>query len=89
MNEVILDCREMTDRERLHGLLARELHFPEWYGRNLDALFDLLTTLPGQWTLLLTHASALEQLGNYKQAFLDTLQDAQAENPHLHIELIS
>ena len=42
MRTIRLDCRQMEDRERLHDYLAQTLEFPSWYGRNLDALYDLL-----------------------------------------------
>ena len=42
--EVILDGELMTDRPTVHDLLSEKLAFPEYYGRNLDALYDLLST---------------------------------------------
>lgn len=45
MKEIILDCDGITEKEALHALFAKALHFPDWYGNNLDALYDLLTDL--------------------------------------------
>ena len=45
MKRVELLASQMTDKEALHDVLARELELPEWYGRNLDALYDCLTEL--------------------------------------------
>ena len=40
MNLVILDGEKITSKEQLHRHLARSLDLPEWYGKNLDALYD-------------------------------------------------
>lgn len=45
MKRVELLASQMTDKEALHDVLARELELPEWYGRNLDALHDCLMEL--------------------------------------------
>ena len=79
---------EAEEDARFCEALARELQLPAWYGRNLDALFDMLTSLPGQWILRLAHPQALDVLGDYGRAFAETLQDAALENPHLQIHWI-
>ena len=38
----ILDGNNITNRETLHDTLATSLQLPDWYGRNLDALYDCL-----------------------------------------------
>ena len=43
MEKIILDLRRTSDRSELHDILAGEFGFPEYYGRNLDAVYDLLT----------------------------------------------
>ena len=45
MKHVELIASQLTDKEVLHDVLAKELGLPEWYGRNLDALHDCLTQL--------------------------------------------
>ena len=61
---VELDCRKMTDKQAAHAYLKQELSFPEYYGNNLDALYDVLTELGEQTELVLKNWHALtEQLG--------------------------
>ena len=36
----------MLTEENAHDYLKKMLHFPEYYGKNMDALFDCLTELP-------------------------------------------
>ena len=77
-----LDGREMTDRQRTHDYLATQLQFPEYYGRNLDALYDLLTERGEEVEICLHHAEAVKtQLGGYGVKLLHTLMEA--ENDHL------
>ena len=42
---LILNGELILNRETLHDILSSKLTLPEWYGRNLDALYDCLTDL--------------------------------------------
>lgn len=85
MRTVVLDCAQMTSREAAHDYLARELSFPDWYGRNLDALYDLLTGYVGPIRLELVHLPALDALGGYGRALLGTMEEAAGETPGLEL----
>lgn len=87
--DIVLDGRLMTDREALHSYLQTSLELPAYYGRNLDALFDLLTQRCEPTQLCVTHRSALEMnLGYYAAVLMDTLYDAAAENPNLTVKVL-
>lgn len=43
MGTVVLDAEKMTDRETMHDVFARSFALPDYYGRNLDALWDCLS----------------------------------------------
>ncbi|MBO2517594.1 MAG: hypothetical protein CW338_10070, partial [Clostridiales bacterium] len=45
--QVWLDCAGWQDKEQIHAALKDALHFPDWYGKNLDALHDMLTEMSG------------------------------------------
>ena len=84
---VYLDGRQMTSRTALHDHLQRVLNLPDHYGRNLDALYDLLTERAEPTTLVLEHwPPAAEALGRYGTAFLKTLRDASEKNETLKLE---
>jgi RNAse (barnase) inhibitor barstar len=38
-----IDCRVDTTPARVHARIAEQLHFPVYYGANLDALQDCLS----------------------------------------------
>jgi len=41
--KVIIDGKHIKSEEDFHSVLARELDFPDFYGQNLDALWDCMT----------------------------------------------
>ena len=38
-----IDCKEWQSEREMHDSLSRELSFPSYYGKNLDALNDVIT----------------------------------------------
>ena len=80
MRRTILDGRNMRTREDAHRELREKLALPSYYGNNLDALFDCITTMKAQ--VFMENADAmLESLGIYGERLLETFRDGAAENP--------
>ena len=77
MNEIILDCAQIADKKQLHTALAEALHFPQWYGNNLDALMDCLTELEDETHLVLTN---WPKNATFSEGFASTFADAAEEN---------
>ena len=74
---IILDGKAMTDRPAAHSHLAERLDLPTYYGRNLDALYDMLTDIGADTEIILMDPAAVaEQLGKYGEALLSTMQEA-------------
>ena len=85
MKTFVLNCAQLHFREQAHLYLAQALEFPEYYGKNLDALFDCLTDL-GECTIVLTGIEALFQPESYGKKVLDVLEEAAWANPNLTLE---
>lgn len=84
MAEVMLDGLELETLEEVHSRFARALALPEYYGRNLDALFDCLTGQAEGVTVRLRHREALlERLGRRGGALVRLLRRAAEENPRV------
>ena len=82
----IIDGARMTTRADAHAELARALDFPDWYGGNLDALWDLTTGMTADVRLI--HAPALlNALGAYGCKLLQTLYEASEENERFSFRL--
>ena len=85
---IILEGKAMADRPAAHAHLAARLDLPSYYGRNLDALYDVLTDIGADTEIILMDPAAVaEQLGKYGEALLSTMQEAAEENPRLTITL--
>ena len=82
--EIVLDCEQLTCRRTAHDYLRRQFGFPDYYGNNLDALYDCQTELP-PCRIVLQGAAALCAAGDFAAALLDTLRDAARDNPGLEL----
>ena len=77
-----LDGRAMTDRTAAHDHLKERLALPDYYGRNLDALYDVLMEIGTDTEIILMDPAAVaEQLGKYGEALLYTIQAAPKAIP--------
>lgn len=86
MKTITVDASAMDSREAAYELLAGALELPAYWGRNLDALYDVLTELGSPTRLVVLRREALaERLGDYGRALLETLEDADRDNPALQV----
>ncbi|WP_434751190.1 barstar family protein [Paenibacillus amylolyticus] len=89
MNNIQIDGRHLINRETLHQLLQDKLQLGEYYGHNLDALWDALT---GEVHMPLTihwifFESSREMLGDYADQVLDLMREAEQEIDGFTLEL--
>ena len=88
MRTANLNGWEIPDRETLHRTLKDQLGFPDWYGHNLDALYDLLTETTEPFRVVIADPEALaENLGGYYDVFRAVLRDAGEETGNVIVEL--
>ena len=76
-----LDVNRMREKEEAHAYVKAMLGFPAYYGNNLDALYDCLTSLDKA-------ELAFENFGEnngYFDRMLRVFEDASACNPGLSI----
>ena len=89
MKAFILNCAETGSRYQLHEKIAEGLGFPQWYGRNLDALHDCLTDISEDTEITVENFSRLEEeLGGYAMLFKKVLLQSAEENEKIHIEIL-
>ena len=79
----IIDGANMRDRAAAHAELACALKLPPHYGANLDALWDEVSCMRADVTLVHT-SSLLNSLGIYGCKLLQTLYEAAEENSDFH-----
>ena len=86
MNEIRLDLTQFEDKITLHRYLKETLGFPFYYGANLDALHDELTSITTDTKLVAVFAK--EPKGNmelYAPRIKRVFLDAEEENYHLTV----
>ena len=86
MKRIILNSENLLEREQAHLYLAQMLDFPEYYGKNLDALFDCLTE-QGECNIVLQGEAVLRQTDGYGAKILKVFQEAARANPGLRLEM--
>ena len=79
--EFVVDLKGVKDSAALHDALAKSLPLPEWYGRNLDAFYDVLTEHGADWRIVFKNAKCAGD------AFMAFCRDAMEATPGLEIVL--
>ena len=78
MNEIVLYGEEME--ENPHEYIKEKLDFPDYYGENLDALFDCLTEMDRK-TIIIKDSDIVDE------EIVATFIDASKENQDIDLIL--
>lgn len=91
-NPIIIDfssCRP----EEIHTMLKEKFGFPEYYGRNLDALWDCMRGLfydEGEYKVKIYGYNSLDEyVKEYCKEILEVFDDVHKETPNVTFEVIS
>ncbi|MGL4606023.1 MAG: barstar family protein [Eubacteriaceae bacterium] len=88
MDIIKIDCEKIENKENFHKIMKKELKFSDYYGGNLDALWDELTMIAEPTKIVLENHRALKaNLGASGKLILKTLEEAEKENKELKIRL--
>ena len=80
MSIYLLDGKDMTSRETAYRVIERNMGFPDWFGRNLDALADCLGELEADAAVVCVNTALLtEFLGPYGGKILACFRDMASE----------
>lgn len=87
MREVTLDLTPFEEKISLHRYLKETLDFPFYYGANLDALHDELTSETNPLRVVVCYSSSPKgKMAEYLPRLLRVFEDAAVENYHLEIQ---
>ena len=81
MQKIILDLRDISDKEALYDRIESAFAFPDYFGRNLDALYDLLTEISDDLCIGLYLPDDISF--PYLKKLHRTFTDAEQINSHL------
>lgn len=84
MRQITLDGNLLADAAQVHEYLKQCLEFPEYYGNNLDALYDCLTDLEN----IEISITAPAEDGAIYQKILRIFKAADRENKSLKLNIL-
>lgn len=88
MQEVYINGSEFDTPEEVHEFLAEELDFPDYYGKNLSALYDVLTDLSEDTRIVLNLSDVGEEsMIEMLERMAEVLTDAADNNDYLEISI--
>ena len=79
-----IDLQSLDSYDKIHDFFEEVLDLPEYYGRNLDALFDVLTSITDDIVFECVMGDELPSCAN---KMLMVLEDAAEANPHIWVDL--
>lgn len=82
MISIELKGLEIADREEMHRIFREALSLEDYYGCNLDALYDVLSTYSEEVEIHICNKDSLcENVPFYGERLVGMLYVAQEENP--------
>lgn len=84
MKEIILDFADFMSVKEAHVYIAERMDFPDYYGANLDALYDCLTDIGEDVKVKIINCDITDRDEN---ALVNVFWDAAFENDALKVEV--
>ena len=89
MKAIIIDGKYMKTKGLAHMYLQDKLGICGYYGENLDALWDVLSSQSEPIEVKLINEYRLnESLGDYGKALIEVFKEAEEENPNIKFNVI-
>lgn len=90
---VCLDGAEIKNKNEFHEALGSKAHFPAYYGRNLDALWDVLSTQTDElnvfWYNYHVSRRVLNADENYFERIRAVFHDAKKQGAPVNLYLLT
>ena len=85
MRKIELDFNVPHTRAQVHEYLKIKFDFPDYYGANLDALYDCLTDIGEDTCVGFFEPEEENEIRPYMQRVKRVLRDAENENRYLAV----
>ncbi len=80
MKKITLDFENISGKEEMHKYLAENFEFPDYYGGNLDALFECLTDIAEP-----TAVNIVNAINDYDEQIINVITSAEEGNDNLAV----
>lgn len=86
--KIIIDGKVIIDRKTLFQQLKTQVNSQEFYGDNLDALWDVLSYMDKELHITIMNQNDLEEnLGEYAKSLLKVFYDLKNINGNVSINM--
>lgn len=80
MKTIVINGLDVISMSEIHNIFSEELNFPDYYGRNLDALYDCLCDVAEEVEIIIEEREELsENLGISFDRLCNLLIDVSEE----------
>ncbi len=88
MKVIQINAAEFSTPQEVQEYLMEALSFPDYYGGNLDSLYDGLTEVDEKIKIIVSNKIADEEnLGEYGERLLAVFETAVQDNDNLELEI--
>ncbi len=86
--EFIIDLEGAGSEEEIQERIEEALPLPEYYGENLDALYDVLTEYGNGWHVIILNTDDVDdEVRQYVDDMIGVFEDASAVVDDLSVEI--
>ncbi|MBR2547591.1 MAG: barstar family protein [Eubacterium sp.] len=86
--EYIIDLEGAGSEEEIQERIEEALPLPEYYGENLDALYDVLTEYGNGWHVIILNTDDVDdEVRQYVDDMIGVFEDASAVVDDLSVEI--
>lgn len=89
MKTIRINTGELNSMDKIHSYLKKEMDFPDYYGNNLDALYDMLTETCEEYDIVFEKSYDEDALSlKYFEVLLSVFEAAQEENEGIRLTVV-
>lgn len=91
MRTILLDFKKFHHKETFHPYMKKKVQLPEYYGNNLDAMWDAMSYLKEDLRLCIYNWEDHDEADTetYSKAVIAALRELSEHNSHIRLEFIT
>lgn len=89
MKKIVIDGRFIKHETDVHKYFVKKFRLPDYYGKNLDALWECLNEIDEKTTIVLKNSDKFKKSYSKFDALLSMLNELKEENKLIRFEIVS